>query len=375
MKSADEPVLVLNGGSSSIKFALFDAGQPPRLIDRGTIEAAAGGNGLDEIEDRLATALGGRQFVAVGHRLVHGGPELRDPRRLTPQLTAQLQQLVPFAPNHLPAELRLIEAVVRRWPDVPQVVCFDTAFHSELPARAFELPLARRHAAAGIRRYGFHGLSYTFLMQELTRRAGTAASGRVILAHLGNGSSLAAVRDSLSIDTTMGFTPIGGVVMGTRTGDLDPGIVVQIARRDHMDATALEHELSQESGLLGISGRSADMRELLAHESSDERCRLAVEIYCYEIRKRIGAYAAALGGLDILVFSGGIGEHAAPVRARICDGLAFLGIELDENSNARHAAVISRDTAPVIVHVIPANEELVIAEAVFRLLDDYDRDT
>jgi acetate kinase len=280
-----------------------------------------------------------------------------------------LRKLVPLAPNHLPDEIRLIEAVRRLRPDTPQIVCFDTAFHAELPDVARCLAIPSVYAAQGLRRYGFHGLSYTFLLAELRRRATPAqAEGKVVLAHLGSGSSLAAVRSGRSIDTSMGFTPIGGVVMGTRSGDLDPGVVTYIARSSGLGADEVEHELSHQSGLLALSGGVSDMRDLLAREAHDESCRIAVAIYCYEVKKRIGAYAAALEGLDALVFSGGIGEHAAIVRARICSGLDFLGIVLDEQKNAADAPVISRPAAPVAVHVIPADEEVIIAEAAVRLL-------
>ncbi|MEA2622167.1 MAG: acetate kinase, partial [Chloroflexota bacterium] len=284
-----------------------------------------------------------------------------------------LNAIVRFAPNQLPDEIALIEAVRRRLPDLPQVVCFDTAFHASLPDVARTLANPSQYAAQGVRRYGFHGLSYTYLIDELRRRTGNTggadANGRVVLAHLGNGSSLAAVQNGRSVDTSMGFTPIGGIVMGTRSGDLDPGVVTFIARVSGLDPDRVEHAMSHRSGLLGISGRTADMRELIAHEGDDESCRLAVAIYCYEIKKRIGAYAAALGGLDHLVFSGGIGEHAPVVRARIGAGLEFLGVEIDDHHNAANAPLISTATARAAVHVIPSDEEVVIARAVCQLLD------
>jgi len=234
---------------------------------------------------------------------------------------------------------------------------------------ARRLPIPQAFDAQGVRRYGFHGLSYTFLLHELRRRAGPLqAGGRVVLLHLGNGSSLAAVRDGRCLDTSMGFTPIGGVVMSTRSGDLDPGVVTYIARATGFDADRVENELSHHSGLEGVSGGVGDMRELLAREVSDDACRLAVSIYCYEITKRIGAYAAVLGGLDAIVFSGGIGEHTPSVRARICGGLDFLGIDIDEPLNNDNAPVISTSTARVAVHVIPTDEEMVIAQAAYPLL-------
>jgi acetate kinase len=307
--------------------------------------------------------------AAVGHRIVHGGPAYREPQLITPALLEALTQLIPFAPNHLPDEIALIDALGRRRPDVPQIACFDTAFHADLPEVARRLPIPRAYDAQGVRRYGFHGLSYTFLVQELERIAGpAAAAGRLILAHLGNGSSLAAVRDGRSLDTTMAFTPIGGVVMSTRSGDLDPGVVTYIARQERLSADEVEDLLSHRAGLLGISGVTGDMRALLEREPRDPSCRLAIAMYAYSIKKAIGALAASLGGLDTLVFSGGIGEHAPTLRARICDGLAFLGVQLDADRNASSAPVISTPAAGVVVRVIPTNEELMIARAVCTLL-------
>ena len=362
-------VLALNSGSSSIKYALFTFKERPEELCRGTLDAAEPEAELGRLLDRLDRFLHHAPLAAIGHRLVHGGPDLVDPQRVTGELTSELERLVNYAPNHLPDALRLIAAVGRAAPGVPQFVCFDTAFHAGLPAVARQLPIAREFSERGIRRYGFHGLSYAFVIEELERRAGRAgADGRVVAAHLGNGSSLAAIRGGRSIDTTMGLTPIGGVVMSTRTGDLDPGVVTFIARARGLNPSALEHELSHRSGLLGISGVSADMRDLLAREGADEHCRLAVSVYCYEIAKRIGAYAAALGGIDALVFSGGIGEHAPVVRARICQGLTFLGIVLDQHLNMNNAPVISSGGARTAVHVVGSNEERVIAQSGYRLL-------
>jgi acetate kinase len=321
------------------------------------------------LTQRVSDYVDKNPLAGIGHRVVHGGPALREPQIVTDALLETLRQLVRFAPNHLPDEIHLIEAARRLRPDPPQFVCFDTAFHADLPEVARSLAVPRRYAAEGVRRYGFHGLSYSFLMEELRRRAGPSqADTRVLLAHLGNGSSLAAVRGGRSIDTSMGFTPIGGVVMSTRSGDLDPGVVTYIARSTGFDADRVEYELSHRAGMVGVSDGTADMRDLLAREASDESCRLAVSIYCYEIKKRIGAYAAALGGLDVLVFSGGIGEHAPIVRARICSGLEFLGVDIDEANNTANAPVISTSTARVAVHVIPTDEEVVIAKAAYRLL-------
>jgi acetate kinase len=362
-------VLAVNSGSSSIKFALFGLGPHPTALCRGTLDEPARATAIEQLIGRVAEYVERYPLAGVGHRVVHGGPALRDPQVVTDELVETLRQLVRFAPNHLPDEIHLIEAVRRLRPDTPQIVCFDTAFHADLPDVARNLAVPRRYAADGVRRYGFHGLSYTFLVDELRRRAGPSqADGRVLLAHLGHGSSLAAVSGGQSIDTSMGFTPIGGVVMSTRSGDLDPGVVTYIARSTGLGADQVEYELSHRSGLEGLSGGTGEMRDLLAREASDELCRLAVSIYCYEIKKRIGAYAAALGGLDVLVFSGGIGEHAPVVRARICSGLEFLGVDIDDEKNSDNAPLISTSAARVAVHVIPTDEEVVIAQAAYRLL-------
>ena len=336
---------------------------------RGTINEAARATTVNHLLERVDDHLASYPLAGVGHRIVHGGPALFDPQLVTDELLATLRRLVRFAPNHLPDEIQLIEDARRLRPDVPQFVCFDTAFHADLPDVARRLPIPHAYNAQGVRRYGFHGLSYTFLLDELRRRAGPRqAGGKVVLMHLGNGSSLAAVREGRSVDTSMGLTPIGGVVMSTRSGDLDPGVVTYIARATGFDADRVEHELSHRSGLEAVSGGVRDMRDLLAREATDEACRLAVSMYCYEITKRIGAYAAALGGLDALVFSGGIGEHAPIVRARICSGLEFLGIDIDDRRNDENAQVVSTSTARVAIHVIPADEEVVIAEGAYRLL-------
>jgi acetate kinase len=367
--NANRSVLAINSGSSSTKYALFTLAPEPTVLCRGSIDDAASATTVEEVLEGVVDSLEAYPLAGIGHRIVHGGPALFDPLLVTEELLAQLRRLVHFAPNHLPAEIQLIETARRLRPDVPQLVCFDTAFHSGLPDVARRLPIPHAYDLQGVRRYGFHGLSYTFLLHELGRRAGQVlAGGKVVLMHLGNGSSLAAVRDGRCIDTSMGFTPIGGVVMSTRSGDLDPGVVTYIARSAGFDADRVEHELSHRSGLEGLSGGVRDMRDLVAREANDEDCRLAVSIYCYEITKRIGAYAAALGGLDALVFSGGIGEHASIVRARICSGLEFLGIEIDGRHNAEHAPVISTSTARVAIHVIPADEEVVIARAAYQLL-------
>jgi acetate kinase len=326
---------------------------------------AAVGALIDGIEERS----GHDAFAAVGHRVVHGGPKYSQPQRITAEMVEELRRLSPFDPEHLPEEILLTEAFHRRFPELPQVACFDTAFHHDLPRVAQLLPIPRRYEAQGVRRYGFHGLSYAFLMGELARLAGTkAAQGRVILAHLGNGASLAAVHGGKSMDTSMSFTPTAGVPMSTRSGDLDPGLVWYLARTEHLDAKGFNEMVNFKSGLLGVSETSSDMRDLLEHETQDVRAAEAVALFCYQVKKWIGAFAAALGGLDTLVFAGGIGENAPVVRARICDGMGFLGIQLEERRNAANEGVISSETSRVPVRVIPTDEELMIARMVRRVL-------
>jgi acetate kinase len=394
MKPASPRILTINGGSSSIKFALFEAGDSLRRILDGGIEriglpeATLRVKGMDQADNfsRSVTApdhtvavgvlmdwieerSGRDALTAVGHRLVHGGPKYNKPQRITAEMIEELHQLSPFDPEHLPEEILLIEAFYRRFPGLPQVACFDTAFHHDLPRVAKLLPIPRRYEAQGVRRYGFHGLSYAFLMGELSRLTGTeAAQGRIILAHLGNGASLAAVRDGKSLDTSMSFTPASGVPMSTRSGDLDPGLFWYLARTEGLDAKRFNELVNFQSGLLGVSDTSSDMQDLLAHEAGDVRAAEAVALFCYQVKKWIGAFAAALGGVETLVFAGGIGENAPTVRARICDGLEFLGIELEEKRNAANEGVISTAASRVAVRVMHTDEEQMIARSVCYLL-------
>jgi acetate kinase len=386
------PLLAINGGSSSIRFALYDGDEPLRLLDgkvdriglsgtnltfkdvvghsqsSRTIDSSdrhsAVGFLLDWLEKQQAFA----SVKAVGHRVVHGMTH-SEPERVTTELLDELHRIMPFDPDHLPLEIELIEAFRQRHPSLPQVACFDTAFHRTMPRVASQLPIPRRYEAAGVRRYGFHGLSYEFLMEDLARLGDPAATkGRVILAHLGNGASLAAVRDGNSIDTSMGFTPTSGLVMSSRSGDLDPGLVSYLARTEQMSASQFQEMVNHASGLLGLSETSSDLRDLLARESDDVRAAEAVALFCYQAKKWIGSFAAALGGLDTLVFAGGIGENAALIRERICDGLGFLGIELDQKRNAKNASLISTDGGRVAVRVIRTDEEIMIARSVVRVL-------
>jgi acetate kinase len=320
---------------------------------------------MDWIEERSERDV----LTAVGHRVVHGGPKYSAPQLITKEMVEELHRLSPFDPEHLPEEILLTEAFHRRFPDLPQVACFDTAFHHDLPRVARLLPIPRRYEAQGVRRYGFHGLSYAFLMEELARLAGAkAAQGRVILAHLGNGASLAAVHNGESIDTSMSFTPAAGVPMSTRSGDLDPGLFWYLARTEGFDAKRFNEMVNFQSGLLGMSETSSDMRDLIECETQDVRAAEAVALFCYQVKKWIGAFAAALGGLDTLVFSGGIGEKAPTVRARICSGLGFFGIELEEKRNAANESVISGAASRIKVRVIRTDEEWMIAKTVCRVL-------
>ena len=394
VKLPNPRILTVNGGSSSIKFALFEAGDSLRRILAGGIEriglpqatfvmkgpneaenftrsvtaanhTQAVGLLMDWIEERIRRG----ELTAVGHRVVHGGPKYSDPQRITPEMVAELHQLLPFDPDHLPEEILLTEAFHHRFPDLVQVACFDTAFHHNLPRVAQLFPIPRRYEAQGVRRYGFHGLSYAFLMEELARVAGPqAARGRVILAHLGNGASLAAVHEGKSMDTSMGLTPAGGIPMSTRSGDLDPGLVWYLERTEKITAKKFNEMVNFQSGLLGISETSSDMHDLLKHENEDVRAAEAVALFCYQVKKCIGAYAAALGGLDTLVFAGGIGENAPLIRARVCAGLGFLGVELNETRNGRNALLVSPDAGRVAVRVMHTDEEWMIAKTVCRVL-------
>jgi acetate kinase len=392
-KPADSKILTINGGSSSIKFALYQVGKPLKRGLYGTVDriGLSGTNltfhdadGKPSVSRKLAAAdhksaanalidwlekqIDFKSVKAVGHRVVHGMKHT-EPEIVTKKLLDELHRISPNDPDHLPREIELIEVLRQRHPKLPQVTCFDTAFHQTMPRVAKLLPIPRRFDAKGIQRYGFHGLSYAYLMEELARLGDPAArKGRVILAHLGNGASVAAVRDGESIDTSMCFTPTAGLVMSTRSGDLDPGLAPYLARTEQMTTKQFYEMVNHKSGLLGVSETSSDMRDLLDHEKKDVRAAEAVALFCYQAKKWIGSYAAALGGLDTLVFAGGIGENAPLVRARICAGLGFLGIKLDKARNAKNAVKISTNTSPVTLRVIRTDEELMIARSVCRVL-------
>ena len=393
MKSSQGFILTINGGSSSLKCSLFQIGPPLTPVvscladrigfpdatltltdgasgtsERRTIQVAHHKDSVDPLIAWLEEKITIGDLVAIGHRVVHGGHRYSEPQRITAEVIDELRRLSPYDPEHLPVEIELIETLGRRFPAIPQVACFDTAFHRDLPRVARLLPIPRRYEAAGVRRYGFHGLSYAYLMEELRRLAPHEAQGRVILAHLGNGASLAAVRAGKSIDTSMGFTPTAGLPMSTRSGDLDPGLVSYLSRTEGMTVEQFHTMVNRQSGLLGLSETSSDLRDLLASERHDPRAAEAVAFFCYQAKKWIGSFAAALGGLDALVFSGGIGEHSPVIRSRICDGLEFLGLTIDEVRNGAGEAVISIEGSRVTVRVIHTDEEREIAQSVVHVL-------
>ncbi len=388
-----ETVLALNGGSSSIKFALFSGadcanrtlhGKIDRIGIAGTALTAVIAGQTAAVEIKLAAGdfaaailflvkwLEERQLlntvIVLGHRVVHG-MQHSAPTRITRQLLEELRAVIPCDPEHLPAEIQLMDELLRHHPQLPQIACFDTAFHRGMPRVAKLLPIPRRYEAMGVHRYGFHGLSYSYLMERLAELGDpTAHTGRVILAHLGNGASLAAVRDGACVDTTMGFTPAAGLPMSTRTGDLDPGLLGFLAATEQMTIARFQRMVTHESGLLGISETSSDIRDLLKVEGSDMRAAEAVALFCQEARKHIGAFAAVLNGLDTLVFAAGIGENSPAIRERICTGLECLGVHLEDSRNEANAGVISAPESPVTVRVIPTDEELMIARIAYREL-------
>jgi acetate kinase len=373
-------ILCLNGGSSSLKFAVYRISEAAEeLVFSGAVEAIgenggkiwlrAGERNLSEknaafpdhaqaIKAMFAALQeqGVKDLAAVGHRIVHGGPLFTRPQRIDQKLKAALRELIPFAPLHLPSQIAMIEAVSDHFPDLPQVASFDTSFHSGMPEVAKRFALPRELWEQGIKRYGFHGLSYEFIVGKLGKELGQ----RAIIAHLGNGSSMVAVKDGQPMDTSMGLTPSGGFIMGTRSGDLDPGVLLYLMNKGY-SADRLEKLINHHSGMMGVSGQTGDMRVLLEKRQTDPDAALAVKIFCYQVRKFIGAYAAVLGGLDTLVFAGGIGERAAPVRAEICEGLEYMGIMLDSSANGRNAEIISANASRCAVRVVKTDEDLMIA--------------
>lgn len=380
-------ILSVNCGSSSLKFALFRFSHGLEMewsghIDRigfpkshfiilnreGLILAddKTGHSNIEEAVNRLARWLklnaNKYQLEAIGYRIIHGGLANREHKMASKELIKSLKLLIPLAPNHLPDELKTMNILFEAFPNVPQVACFDTVFHKDMPfyARRFSLPFEL--SKEGVIRYGFHGLSYEYVLRKLRRLAPKEAKGKVVIAHLGNGASMAAVRNGKSIDTTMGLTPTGGLIMGTRCGDLDPGIALYLMKQKKVSPKKLEKLFNHQSGLKGISGVSSDMMVLLDMETTNLRAREAITMFCYQARKFVGSLSVSLEGINTLVFTGGIGENAATIRSRICKGLQFLGIEIDKNKNNRHREIISTKNSAVTIRVIKTNEEFMIAQ-------------
>ncbi|MBD1393001.1 acetate/propionate family kinase [Mucilaginibacter glaciei] len=387
-------VLTVNGGSSSIKFALFQINNTLRLslsgeiADIGTkqinlnfqvgthqsnkkvdVSDVHQDSATQWLMDWLEKEIDFSLVVAIGHRVVHG-MEHSKPEKVTPGLLNDLKKISSYDPEHLPEEIKMITIIQSRYPEIDQVACFDTSFHAAMPRVAKLLAIPRKYQNAGIRRYGFHGLSYAYLMEQLRLdELNLIKTDRVILAHLGSGASLAAVKHNQCIDTSMGFSPASGIPMGSRTGDLDPGVAWYFMKQEKMSPAKFGHLVNHESGLLGISETSSDMRELIKIQGTDDRAAEAVDLFCYQAKKCIGSFVAALHGVDTLVFSGGIGENSPEVRERICHGLEFLGIELDKDKNTNNDPIISADTSTVLVRVIKTNEELMIARSVCYTLN------
>jgi acetate kinase len=391
--SLERRVLTMNRGSSTLKSALYEAGGSEELLLSITVdESGVSGSHLRIQEPNGTTLLNSlvdseqpsaaleamfawleehgflSQIGATGHRLVHGGSQYSQPQRITPQFLSDVEQLVPLDPDHMPAAIRGIKFIAEEFPDLPQVACFDTAFHRSLPKVARMYALPRALYDQGIVRYGFHGLSYEYIMRELQTLEGELSNGRVIIAHLGSGASLVAVKEGKSVDTSMGFTPLEGLVMSTRSGDVDPGALLYLLEQKKISVKELDTILNKKSGLLGVSAKSRDMRQLLEGMEQDVHAEEAVDLFCYRVKKYVGAYAAVLGGLDLLVFAGGIGERAPAVRKRICDGLDFLGVRLDGPGNEANAALISAPQSGVKVRIINTNEDLMIVRHVRSVL-------
>lgn len=386
MDDRSSRILTVNSGSSSLKMALYRMEQSEERLLSVRMERIGLKDGLFRVSDdsgntlvdervdlpdhasALSMVFGwlgarqeGRELDAVGHRIVHGGINYVQPHRIGPELMSDLGELVPLAPDHLPHEIKAIDAVSRLSRNLRQVACFDTAFHRTMPVIAQLLPLPRDIINKGVRRYGFHGLSYEYIMSNLREESDIEAASRIIIAHLGNGASMAAVRGGRGIDTTMGFTPAGGLMMSCRSGDLDPGILLYLLSELGYNPAALDDLVNKKAGLAGLSGTSSDMEDLLGRENDDPEAAEAVGLFCYQARKYIGAFSAVLGGLDTLVFTAGIGENSPVIRRRICENMGYLGIMLDEERNRSGAAVVSKDDAPVTVRVMKTNEELMIA--------------
>lgn len=363
-------ILTINNGSSSCKAALFTLSPTIEIVANLTIHHTDGKSPLEAIQEWLRNFTIDNQLVAIGHRFVHGGTLYTEPQRISPEVLGGLDGLQPLDPLHAEPSNKLIKEFFGLYPDIPQVVCFDTSFFADLPLIAKRIALPDTFSDAGVRRYGFHGLSYTYVQREFERLAGTTAkNGRVIYAHLGSGSSLAATKDGQAIDTTMGFSPVSGVPSSTRSGDIDPTIVSFVQEQHGITADEFTKIAQTESGLLAVSGTSGDMKHLLEIEADDSRAKEAVSLYVYHVQKAIGALAATIGGLDSLIFTGGIGEESDIIRERVCAGLSFLGVALDANKNSQHEFTISAEHGGAGIHVIRTNEAAIIAEQTKELTE------
>lgn len=394
-------VLTINRGSSSLKFAIFggddrEGGDPKAIltgkIDRigldgctiQIVDLAAKTTVKEKLEpsvDPIAALIEHLkkqsqldEIEFVGHRIVHGGARRSEPAWIDAALFAELRGLIAIDPDHMPIELEAVAAIERELPEIPQVACFDTAFHAHIPRVARTLPIPYELFDQGIVRYGFHGLSYEYILGELERLDSEAAAGRAIVAHLGSGASMAAIRDRACVDTTMAFTPTAGLMMGTRSGDLDPGVLIHLLEHKKLSSKELNDLVNKKSGLLGVSGISPDVADLLAIEAGNERAALALNLFCHTARKHLGALAAVLGGVDTLVFTAGIGERSSAIRARICTGLEFLGVDLDPAANEKGAAIISKPNSKATVRVVATNEEIVVARRTLELARKKDRE-
>lgn len=390
-EKANSYILSINGGSSSLKFKLYISGSN-KLALYGSVDHIGTQTGqlvirnsddkpvfklVENFEDQFnaATELiswfknNQQQYdiIAIGHRLVQGGPNHRTPEIITDELLHSLNEFIYLAPNHLPNEIKMIQLFQAAFPGIPQVACFDTAFHQDMPFCSKYYPLPSKFADKGLIRYGFHGLSYEYIM--MAQKATSAPNGKIVIAHLGNGASMVAVRNRVGIDTTMGLSPMGGLVMGTRSGDLDPGVILFLLKQEKLTPDEIDDLLSKQSGLKAIAGTS-DVQELLKNEATDTRAREALAVFCYNARKCIGALAAAMGGLDVLIFTGGIGENSAIIRERICSELDFLGISIDQKFNYNPQEVISTEQSRVKVKAIATDEEWVIAKHTQTIIDN-----
>ncbi len=388
-------ILTINSGSSSLKFSVYEIWEDEKLIIRGNIDRIGLGESTFQVSERFGTGqveqdfklpnhkaafnvlfdwlennINGKEIYAVGHRMVNGGSNFTRHQLITSRLISTLKKMSYLAPEHLPRQILGIEVVTNIYPNLKQVACFDTAFHSNMPRKAKMFALPRKLWDEGVMRYGFHGLSYEYIIQELNKEVGSrGVAGRIIIAHLGNGASMVAVKNGKGVDTTMGFTPTGGLMMSTRSGDLDPGIIIYLLEEKEITPPKLNEMINKKAGLFGVSGISSDMQELLEKEAENLHAADAINLFCYQAKKFLGTMASVLGGVDTIVFTGGIGENSPEIRKRICNGMEFLGIQLDLSQNEANSSTISIAGAPTTVRIIKTNEELMIARHTYRVIN------